>query len=100
VADYTFNFVMADSTTQHMADINKKVTDGLSDLNTHVLASIQQWEGGARDAYFQAKIQWDANAAVMSQALDAARMTLVEIGTKYGTTESRHTMLWNGIAGG
>jgi WXG100 family type VII secretion target len=100
VADYTFNFVMADATVTHMNDVHKKVDQGLSDLHSHVMASIQQWEGSARDAYWAAKGQWDANSQQMNSCFEAARQTLVQIGTNYGTTESRHAMLWNDIAGG
>jgi WXG100 family type VII secretion target len=100
VVDYTFNFVMADSTVTHMNDVHKRVDQGLADLDAHVKASIANWEGGARDAYYAAKGIWDNASAQMNSCFEAARQTLVEIGTNYGTTESRHAMLWNDIAGG
>lgn len=99
MSNYRFSFVQADVTITEMQMINQRIMTALGELDANVQKSIANWEGAARDQYYQSKAIWDGAANQMSISLDQARSTLVQIGDNYGTTEQRAQMLWNGVSG-
>lgn len=100
MSDYRFDFNQADATLYDMNQTNNKISSGLSELETNVEKSLQEWTGEAQGAYYSAKSKWNHSAQEMTVALQQARQTLLQISDNYGTTEQRHTKLWNDVRGG
>ncbi|GAA0504225.1 hypothetical protein GCM10011581_45350 [Saccharopolyspora subtropica] len=100
MSDYRFNFQIADATLYDMDHVTKHVKSVLEDLERDAEASIKDWTGDARDAYWKAKAEWDQQAAAMPVYLEAGRKALLQISDNYGTTEQRAQMIWNDVRGG
>lgn len=94
MSDYRFNFDQADATLDTMYAINGRVRQGLDDLQRRVESSLQDWTGDAQTAYWQAKTEWNNQAAKMPVQLEAGRQTLLTISDNYGTTEERARRIW------
>ncbi|GLY23758.1 WXG100 family type VII secretion target [Micromonospora sp. NBRC 101691] len=100
MSDYRFDFNQADATLYDMNRINGQISGSLDDMERNVERSIEQWSGDARSAYHVAKVEWRAAAQQMTVYLEQARQTLLAISDNYGTTEQRHTKIWNDVRGG
>jgi WXG100 family type VII secretion target len=100
VSDYRFDFDQADATLYDMNRINTRISDALRDMERNVERSIEQWTGDARRHYGLAKKEWGDAAHQMTVHLEQARQTLLAISDNYGTTEQRHTRIWNDVRGG
>ncbi|GLY00700.1 MULTISPECIES: WXG100 family type VII secretion target [Actinoplanes] len=100
MSNYTFDFVQADAVLTDMNNINKKIQSSLDEMEATVESSLQEWTGAARDQYYVSKQAWNSAADNMVIYLEQARQTLLTISDNYGTTEQRHSMIWNDVRGG
>jgi WXG100 family type VII secretion target len=71
-----------------------KVETDLTDLEHEVEGSLAQWEGSARDAYKQAKAQWDASAQRMTQVIQTMQSVMTNIADRYDSNERGVTGLF------
>ncbi|SCF40092.1 WXG100 family type VII secretion target [Micromonospora matsumotoense] len=100
MSNYRFDFNQADATLYDMGRINGRISDALDEMERNVESSLQDWSGDAQTTYRDAKIEWRRAATAMTVHLDQARNTLLAISDNYGTTEQRHTRIWNDVRGG
>ncbi|MFG1918544.1 WXG100 family type VII secretion target [Micromonospora sp. NPDC048898] len=100
MSDYRFDFNQADATLHDMNRINGRISSSLDEMEANVERSTQEWSGDARAEYAVAKIEWRNAANQMTVFLEQARQTLLQISDNYGTTEQRHTKIWNDVRGG
>jgi ESAT-6 family protein len=98
--DYRFDFNQADAVLYDMNRINGTIKTGLEEMQRNAERSLETWTGGARAAYYEAKLKWNASADQMTVYLEQARTTLLAISGNYGNTETRHTKIWNDVRGG
>lgn len=94
MSSYSFNFMLADETLDHMNRINSTITSELADLEHQVEAHLAEWDGAVKDAYWDAKAKWNAAAQQMPVALEAGRNTLYNISDGYGSAEQRWQQIW------
>ncbi len=100
MSNYSFNFQQADAVLYDMNQINNKIKSGLAEMERTVEASLQDWTGAAQQQYYVSKAAWNQSANQMTVYLDQARVTLLQISDNYGTTEQRHSQIWNDVRGG
>ncbi|MFV2009107.1 MULTISPECIES: WXG100 family type VII secretion target [unclassified Micromonospora] len=100
MSNYRFDFNQADATLYDMNQINGRIASALAEMERNVERSLEEWTGDARTSYYAAKLQWNQAAQDMSTYLEQARRTLLTISENYGTTEQRHTKIWNDVRGG
>ncbi|WP_433261127.1 WXG100 family type VII secretion target [Actinosynnema sp. CS-041913] len=96
MAQYQFNFSLADATRDNMAAITNNIRTMLDELHSNVTGSLQEWTSDARDAYNVSKQKWDAAAARMPYSLQRAEVTLNEISNGYLKVEHTGTQMWDG----
>ncbi|HYQ63782.1 WXG100 family type VII secretion target [Actinophytocola sp.] len=94
MSDYRFDFNQADLTLDEMNAINGRVKTALADMERRVEQTLQYWDGDSQKMYYQAKAEWNAEAAKMPEQLEAGRQTLLAISDNYGTTEQRAARIW------
>lgn len=94
MSDYRFDFNLADQTLDEMHAINGRVRAALSQMEQEVEKTLQEWDGPAREAYWTAKAEWNAQAGQMPVLLEQGRKTLLDISVNYGTTEDRARKIW------
>lgn len=90
---------MSDSTSvdqglmaQGISDLDtahRNVSSDLSDLEHEVETSLAEWTGDAREAYTQAKAQWNKAADHMTQVIATMKTTMDGIANRYNDNE-RH----------
>ncbi|WBB80454.1 WXG100 family type VII secretion target [Micromonospora sp. WMMD882] len=100
MSNYRFDFNQADATLHDMHQINGRIASALDEMERNVERSLQDWTGDAQTTYYAAKAEWRGAAGAMSVYLEQARQTLLAISENYGTTEQRHTKIWNDVRGG
>ncbi|MGX4655170.1 WXG100 family type VII secretion target [Micromonospora sp. SCSIO 07396] len=100
MSNYRFDFNQADATLYDMNRVNGRISGALDEMERNVERSIEEWSGDARSAYHVAKAEWRSAADEMTVQLEQARRTLLAISDNYGTTEQRHTKIWNQVRGG
>ena len=100
MSNYSFNFQQADAVLYDMNQINTKIKTGLAEMERTVETSLQDWTGAAQQQYYVSKAAWNQSANQMTVYLDQARVTLLQISDNYGTTEQRHSQIWNDVRGG
>lgn len=100
MSNYSFNFQQADAVLYDMNQINNKIKSGLAEMERNVETSLQDWTGAAQQQYYVSKAAWNQSANQMTVYLDQARATLLQISDNYGTTEQRHSQIWNDVRGG
>jgi WXG100 family type VII secretion target len=100
VSNYSFNFQQADAVLYDMNQINNKIKSGLAEMERTVETSLQDWTGAAQQQYYVSKAAWNQSANQMTVYLEQARVTLLQISDNYGTTEQRHSQIWNDVRGG
>lgn len=66
---------------------HSKVESDLTSLEHELQSSLSQWTGDAREAYTQAKAQWDAAADHMNQVIAVMGSTMQNITDNYASTE-------------
>lgn len=99
MSDYRFDFNVADMTLDEMHAINSRVKQALTDMESEVEKSLAEWTGAAREAYGQAKAEWNRQANQMPVYLESGRQTLLNISDNYGTTEQRARQIWENSRG-
>ena len=100
MSNYSFNFQQADAVLYDMNQINNKIKSGLAEMERTVETSLQDWTGAAQQQYYVSKAAWNQSANQMTVYLEQARVTLLQISDNYGTTEQRHSQIWNDVRGG
>ena len=100
VSNYRFDFNQADTTLYDMNAINTQIKNALSDMESSVERSLNDWTGDAKEQYYVSKAKWNAAAQEMTMHFDQARQTLLTISDNYGSTEQRHAKLWTDVRGG
>lgn len=100
MSNYSFNFQQADAVLYDMNQINNKIKSGLAEMERNVETSLQDWTGAAQQQYYVSKAAWNQSANQMTVYLEQARVTLLQISDNYGTTEQRHSQIWNDVRGG
>ncbi|BCJ67308.1 WXG100 family type VII secretion target [Polymorphospora rubra] len=100
MSNFRFDFNQADATLYDMNQINGRIVSALAEMERNVERSLQEWTGDAQSSYYVAKAEWNRSAQDMSVHLEQARRTLLAISDNYGSTESRHTKIWNDVRGG
>lgn len=95
MSDYTS--VNAAAMTEGISDLNgahKQLTDHLQTLEGQLGGSLGQWDGAAREAYAQAKAQWDGAASHMSDVINKMQTTMGQISENYDSNEKQITTNW------
>ncbi|AGZ38794.1 WXG100 family type VII secretion target [Actinoplanes friuliensis] len=100
MSSYRFDFTQADATLTDMNQINTRIKTALSDMESSVERTLQEWTGAAQTQYYASKAAWNQAANEMTIYLEQARNTLLQISDNYGTTEQRHAQIWNDVRGG
>ncbi|KAA5830114.1 WXG100 family type VII secretion target [Saccharopolyspora hirsuta] len=94
MSDYRFDFNIAEATLQDMHQVNTHVRQALDQMQAAVESSTADWTGSAKQAYAEAKAEWNKQAAMMPEHLKEAQRRLGSIAEGYGTTEVRATQSW------
>lgn len=94
MTSYKFSFTTADYVLDHMDSVNSTLQTSLQELESHCRQTLAEWDGVARDAYYQAETEWRLGFSAMSQALQAGRVSLFNISEGYGSAEQRATQIW------
>jgi WXG100 family type VII secretion target len=66
----------------------------LDDLDGQLKNSLSQWEDSARDAYHDAKGQWDKAAQHMAQAINELSKGIATAHENYHGTEQKNAQMW------
>jgi WXG100 family type VII secretion target len=66
----------------------------LEDLDAELKGSLSQWEDSAKDAYHQAKAQWDQAAHHMAQTMNALGKVIGVAHKNYRDAEHHATRMW------
>jgi WXG100 family type VII secretion target len=91
---YKFNFAAGEQAVQQFESISARIGQMLADQATQVAAYTAGWESDTKNAYEEARRQWEAAAAKMPQDLQIARVKLAEIAQLIGDQEVRGTSTW------
>ncbi|MDN5726835.1 MAG: WXG100 family type VII secretion target [Propionibacteriales bacterium] len=67
----------------------------LTTLEGELESSLNEWEGAAREAYTEAKRQWDAAADRMSQVIQKMTGVLTQISDNYQSNERNIQGSWS-----
>jgi WXG100 family type VII secretion target len=76
------------------ARIYAQVQQTTQTLESQLNASLQAWDGQARDAYAVARAKWQAAEANMAAVLNNLRVVAGEANVNYQATESSNAGLW------
>ncbi|WP_189258992.1 WXG100 family type VII secretion target [Lentzea flava] len=87
---------MADSVRDQMALVTKKLHSELEAMHQKVMATLQDWQGAAKDQYMQAKKEWDAAAQRMPEKLHRTEVALQQITNGYLQVEHTGINAWGG----
>ena len=91
---YKFNFDTAQQTLQEMRQISQHIEAALTELESNVEKSLEQWTGAARSQYGVSKQIWDNQASQMNTSLVSAQNALNNIHENYSETERRNASMW------
>lgn len=88
MSDYTaWN---SEGLTQGAADLRlayRGIRDSLNDLEKALEAKLGEWSGEAREAYTDAKRQWNEGANGLNDILDNLNLAVENIHSNYSATE-------------
>lgn len=77
-----------------LSNAHKQLSDHLDTLESQLGGSLAQWDGAARQAYTQAKAEWDAAAAHMSDVISKMQSTMGQISENYDANERQIEGQW------
>ena len=100
MSDFRFDFNQADATLYDINQVNQRIKQALTEMESSVEKHIADWTGAAREQYAVSKAVWDQSANEMAVFLDQARLTLLQISENYGSMEQRQASIWNDVRGG
>ncbi|SDD17053.1 WXG100 family type VII secretion target [Auraticoccus monumenti] len=95
MSDYTSvnSAAMAEGISD-LTNAHKQLSDHLDTLEGQLGGSLAQWDGAARQAYAQAKAEWDAAATHMSDVITKMSSTMGQISENYDTNERQIQGNW------
>ena len=76
------------------ARIYAQVQQTTQTLESQLNASLNQWDGQAKEAYAVARAKWQAAEANMAAVLNNLRVVAGEANVNYQTTEAANANLW------
>ena len=76
------------------ARIYAQVQQTTQTLESQLNASLNQWDGQAKEAYAVARSKWQAAEANMAAVLNNLRVVAGEANVNYQTTEAANANLW------
>ena len=95
--DYTrANFSGLSAGAENFSLAARALRDELSDLEGKLKANLAQWDGGAREAYWQAKAKWDKAANDMQTIVQALGGAIGDAHQNYQAAEKSNTSIWSG----
>ncbi|MEV4254022.1 WXG100 family type VII secretion target [Spirillospora sp. NPDC049652] len=74
----------------------RALVDELQDLEKELEKHLQQWEGDAVQAYWDAKRQWDAAAQHIGTVLNQLGVVIGEAHSNYSAAERKNQGIWAG----
>lgn len=98
MATYTFNYGVADTVRDEMAQVTITLRNELESMEQQVALAMQDWDDGAKQQYAVAKQQWDAAAARMPYSLAQAEIALNNISGGYLQVEHTGANAWGGYS--
>ncbi|MCP2343647.1 WXG100 family type VII secretion target [Actinomadura rupiterrae] len=72
----------------------RALIDELSDLEKELEKHLQQWEGDAVSAYWDAKRQWDSAAQHIGTVLNQLGVVIGEAHQNYSAAERKNSGIW------
>ncbi|MVA74813.1 WXG100 family type VII secretion target [Auraticoccus sp. F435] len=95
MSDYTSvnSAAMAEGISD-LTNAHKQLSDHLDTLESQLSGSLAQWDGAARQAYTQAKAEWDAAAAHMASVIQKMQTTMGQISENYDANEKQIEGQW------
>ena len=99
MATYTWDFVTAQQTIEVMESAYRDLETHLSDMENQVEKQVEEWTGGGKEAYGEAKGRWHAAANRMNSLLGVARSELSNISDGMSAAEQKATSMWSGSGG-
>ncbi|MFJ5521227.1 WXG100 family type VII secretion target [Streptomyces griseoluteus] len=94
MAEYSVNTQRAAYIAGEMHTISTQIKLEIENLETQAQASLQQWVGSARDAYYVQKVKWDQAAENMGNLASTGSTTLDDITQSYDAGERAGQGLW------
>jgi WXG100 family type VII secretion target len=76
------------------ARIYAQVQQTTQTLESQLNASLDQWDGAAKEAYAVARAKWQAAEANMAAVLNNLRVVAGEANVNYQATEASNAGLW------
>jgi WXG100 family type VII secretion target len=70
------------------------VEETTSSLERDIEARLQDWEGGAREAYQVARAEWNAQIQKLNEILQQLGVAIQQIQEQYVASEQRNTSLF------
>jgi WXG100 family type VII secretion target len=93
------DFVLADFATlsdgeaQFMAAYNGLVS-AIDNLDSQLRASLEDWEGSAQTAYYEAKAVWNKAIADMGMVIQGLSQVIATANVNYQSAESSNTQMF------
>lgn len=92
--DVQVNFDALSTGHGDVMGVYKALTDTLDQLEKDLNPMVSTWSGGAREAYYQKKQQWDQAAAGLAQILNQIGSAVASSHDNYQAAEKHNTGLW------
>lgn len=89
----------AGSMTQAVADLRtayRLTEDELNDLETALEGKLQDWEGGARQAYWDAKRDWEQQTKELNAILEQLGAAVGDVHENYNAAEKDGVGIFEG----
>jgi 6 kDa early secretory antigenic target len=84
---------LADGEAQFMAAYTG-LTSTINDLDAQLRGSLQDWQGNAQQAYFEAKAVWDKAIADMGMVIQGMSSVIGTANTNYQSAETTNTQMF------
>jgi len=89
MSDYSkFDPAALDSLQSNLRNAYSAVDEITNTLESKIEQNIEAWEGGARDAYFQRKTEWEKLIGELNQVLMQLSDAIGQINEQYQATEA------------
>ena len=87
------------SLSQGAADLRlayRGIEDELNDLEKALEAKLDLWEGDAKQAYWDAKAQWEQGTRELNNILERLGVAVTDIESNYSATERANQGIFGG----
>ena len=89
VSSFSVRPEQVDVLSADIANDAKGIAQELDNLDTQVKSLIEQWDGAAREAYHQAKRDWNGKLQEMNQILGQISQATSQIAQQYVESDAR-----------